>query len=301
MSARGTRRAALLGAALAGVILLVGAGVLRPRSGVAPSAPSVVPRVVALSPAITETLFAIGAGACVVAVDDYSDHPAAVRALPRVGSALRPDHERILAARPTLILGERIRAAREADLARVAPTVLLPWLTLADLAAGTRELGRLTGRAAEADVLATRLSTELSRTPAADAPRVLLVLRYAAGAPTELVYVRRGSAHGAALEAAGARNAVGAERDGVPRLSLERVLEVDPDAVIVLTGAAGAHGDRALIASEWQGLRSLRAVREGRIGAVSGAEAYSNGPRILDLVPRLGAELRALGLTPAPG
>ena len=43
-------------------------------------------RVVSLSPALTEDLFAIGAGPEIVGVDAYSDRPAAARALPRVGS-----------------------------------------------------------------------------------------------------------------------------------------------------------------------------------------------------------------------
>ncbi|MCC6214963.1 MAG: ABC transporter substrate-binding protein [Polyangiaceae bacterium] len=299
MSARPAVGIALVVAAL--VAAIVAAARLGGAGAASPGAVSSTARIVALSPALTETLFAIGAGGQVVAVDDYSEHPEAARALPRVGSALRPDHERIVAARPTLVVGEQIRAAREEELARIARTVLLPWLTVQEIASSTRELGALTGRVPEADALAARLSSELSRRPRPGAPRVLLVLRYAAGAPTDIVYIRRGSVHGAALEAAGAENAVPDDAEGVPRLSLERVLALDPDAILVLTGASGTTADRSVVANEWRHLRSLRAVRDARVGAVPGGEAYSNGPRILDLVGRLAAELRALGVEPTPG
>ena len=53
-------------------------------------------RIVSLVPAITEMLFAIGAGPQVVAVSSYDDFPPEVKSLPRVGALIDPDMERIL-------------------------------------------------------------------------------------------------------------------------------------------------------------------------------------------------------------
>ncbi|MBI3263335.1 MAG: ABC transporter substrate-binding protein, partial [Acidobacteria bacterium] len=55
-------------------------------------------------PALTEMLFAIGAGSHIVAVSTYDDYPADVRKLPKVGALLDPDVERILALRPDLVI-----------------------------------------------------------------------------------------------------------------------------------------------------------------------------------------------------
>src|SRR6202000_1458629 len=49
-------------------------------------------RVVSLSPAITETLFAIGAGAQLVGVSDYWNFPEAAPKLTGKGPALHPNH-----------------------------------------------------------------------------------------------------------------------------------------------------------------------------------------------------------------
>ena len=45
------------------------------------------PRIVSLAPHLTEILFAAGAGARVVGTTEFSDHPEAARAVPRVGDA----------------------------------------------------------------------------------------------------------------------------------------------------------------------------------------------------------------------
>ena len=50
-----------------------------------PVAASQPQRIVSLSPAATEILFAVGAGDKVVAVDEFSDYPAEAKELPKVG------------------------------------------------------------------------------------------------------------------------------------------------------------------------------------------------------------------------
>ena len=57
-------------------------------------------RIVSLSPAATENLFAIGAGSLIVGVSAADDYPPDVRRLPRVGDYGKPAYERILALRP---------------------------------------------------------------------------------------------------------------------------------------------------------------------------------------------------------
>ena len=59
-------------------------------------------RIVSLSPTATETLFAIGAGKQVVAVDDQSDYP---RSAPRTSlSGFTPNVEAVVAYRPDLVV-----------------------------------------------------------------------------------------------------------------------------------------------------------------------------------------------------
>ena len=58
-----------------------------------------------LAPAMTETLFALGAGAEVVGVSQYCDYPPEVVKLPKVGTFLTPNIEAIAGLRPTIVIG----------------------------------------------------------------------------------------------------------------------------------------------------------------------------------------------------
>jgi iron complex transport system substrate-binding protein len=157
-------------------------------------------------------------------------------------------------------------------------------LSVDDVVRSTIELGRLTGHQREATKLALKLQRRLSRPIPPDAPRVLLVLGYAGLGSQQLWFVKRNSIHGKALTAAGARNAIDRDVLGPPTLSPERLMLVDPDAIIVL-----ASGDGEASLQPIRRLTQLSAVRHERIGVINDPAALIPGPRILTLVDKLEA------------
>ena len=142
----------------------------------APASSPSTPRLVSLSPAITEVLFQIGAGAQVVGISDYCKLPLEAGSRPRVGTTLTPSYEALAGLRPTQILGERTMQSPQQALSALAPTTLLPWLTLEDVVASTRQLGQLAGHPEQAEALALQLKGTLSRRAPPKALRVLLVI-----------------------------------------------------------------------------------------------------------------------------
>lgn len=259
---------------------------------VAPQGPT---RIISLIPPITDTLFQLGAQDVVVGRSDYCREPQAVMALPACGTTLHPNLEAIARLQPTLIVGENsVNAARD-QLAGLAPSVFLPWLTRDDVVASTRELGRLTGRQQAADRMADEIAAALPQQAPEKGPRVLLVLPHQGGQLTECWFLRRNSLHGAILHAAGARNAVNEDIAGTPSLSLERVLQLDPDVIIILHSATDLPAtERAQLLADWRSLTGLAAARGGRIGLISGAVAYPAGRNIVRLVDALRAEIDRL-------
>ena len=251
-------------------------------------------RVVSLSPAITETLFAIGAGPQLVGVSDYCDYPEEAKKLPRTGTALTPGYEAIVRLAPTLILCEAAASAPRRELTALGVTKFVPWLSLEDIVAGTRLLGALTSRAAAADALATKLWDGLAVAEAPNGPRVLLVLGEGTGKLSEIYFVRRNSIHGAALRAAGARNAVLGDIAGVPRLSIEELLRLDPDAIIVLVAPSPNGPSDADILHDYRALEPLTARQHDRIAVLKSDEAFTQGPRILTLAEHLKQKLAEL-------
>jgi len=255
-------------------------------------------RLVSLSPAVTETLFAIGAGPEIVGVSDYCDYPEEAKKLPRTGSALTPGYEAIVRLKPSLILCEGAESTPRRELSALGVTKFLPWLSLEDIVASTRLLGALTGHAEHAGELAQKLWQGLAVAEAPNGPRVLAVLGETSGKLSEIYFIKQNSIHGAALRAAGARNAVARDVAGVPRLSIEELLRLDPDAIIVLVSARQGPADQARVLRDYQALEPLTARKNARISLLKSDAAFSNGPRILTLEAALERELSRLFPSP---
>jgi ABC-type Fe3+-hydroxamate transport system substrate-binding protein len=251
-------------------------------------------RLVSLSPAITETLFAIGAGPELVGVSDYCNYPEAAKKLPRTGTALTPNYEAIVRLSPSMILCEAAESTPKRELAALGVTKFLPWLSLEDIVASTRLLGALTSHAPGADVLATNLWDGLAVAEAPNGPRVLVVLGEGTGKLSEIYFIKKNSIHGAALRAAGARNAVAEDVPGVPRLSIEELLRLDPDAIIVLVAPTPDAPSDAQVLHDYEALEPLTAVKNKRVSVLRSDEAFANGPRILTLATHLRQEVSRL-------
>ena len=66
-------------------------------------------RIVSIAPSDTEIVFALGQGARLVAVDDFSDFPAEAKTLPKVGAS-KLNFEQVVAQNPDLVLALSITA-----------------------------------------------------------------------------------------------------------------------------------------------------------------------------------------------
>ncbi len=252
-------------------------------------------RFVSLSPAITETLFAIGAGPAVVGVSDYCHYPNEVERLPHVGSGYTPRYETILSLTPTAVFVEGVNAETSRDLAKVLAVKFLPWLTLEQVMQSTRELGQLTAHEAAAERTARAYEDTMQSRTTAISPRILLVMPHLAGQMREAWFIRRNSIHGRALEAAGAVNAVADDVNGPPHLSLEQVIRLDPDGIIILEDAREIDTN---LAHDWQQLRVLTAVRKNHIQQIAVPGVTIPGPRIIELVLRLSPWVQAWSMVP---
>lgn len=291
------RRAILgsLGALLFSAGAAVGIGRLAAHKSLKASAK----RLVSLSPALTETVLSLGAAEKLVAVSNYCVLPKGMQ-LPRVGSSLTPSYEAIVGVLPSLILCDGSAGAKRNELSAIAPCEILPWLTLVEVVGSIRRIGQLLGQTSAANTLAQRLDERLSRKPPPDGPRVLFLLSYDPDRPAEIWFIKPNSLHGAALEAAGARNVITHDVPGLPRLSVEQLIALDPDQVLILPrpGATVEHRRQQLAA--FGTLVPLRAVKAGRLGIVNGTQSV--GPSILELVDALRDMLRKMaGPRPSSG
>jgi iron complex transport system substrate-binding protein len=262
------------------------------------------PRIVSLVPALTEMLFAIGAGPQVLAVSSYDDYPEQVKTLPRVGALLDPDTERILSMKPDLVLTYGSQQDLRAQLQRAGiGTFDYRHGGLPDIMSTLRRLGRATGHADEAERVARDLEERLEairrRTAGRPKPRALLVfgrepltLRnlYASGA--------RGFLHDM-LELAGGANVFNdVARESVVA-STEMLLTRAPEVIVELhhTGhASPATAQRERDA--WRPLGAIPAVKTGRIHLLFGDHLVVPGPRIAQAAEEIARALHPAAFQP---
>ncbi len=286
MIAFSRRRAIAAGLLLVAVFPLA----CRGRASRPASAAGAPRRVVALAPNLTEIVFALGAGDRLVGVSEYSDYPAAARAVPRVGG-LEVDAEKVAALRPDLVLaiaeGNAQGAVRALEAAGLPVTVtpsgsldaVLQSIRLVAERLGVPEEGRRL-----ADRLAARRQAVRERVAGRPRPAALLLVwpdpPQAAGGETFLNDV---------LTEAGARNLV-ADRRGWPVLSRE-YLATAPVALLVMPDSVEARG-------AWQrafapgGSLSEGAIARARRVSIDEAELTRPGPRVFDALERLAEAAR---------
>src|ERR1700692_2620741 len=124
-----------------------------------------VPRIISLSPHITELLFAAGAGDRIVGVDDASDYPPAVAGIARVGEPAALDVEGLLRLKPTLVVlwDSGTPARRKAELQRLNLHLYVnDQHRLDDSGTTLLEFGRLAGSEPVAAAAARRYQDELA-------------------------------------------------------------------------------------------------------------------------------------------
>src|SRR3954469_18431839 len=131
-------------------------------------------RIISLIPAVTEMLFAIGAGDQVAAVSSFDRYPPAVSKLQRVGALLDPDVERILSLHPDLVVIYASQSNLREQLERAkVPVYVYSHAALADVLTTIRSVGTRVGHAKAADDLAVSIEKRIAavRTRVAGLPR----------------------------------------------------------------------------------------------------------------------------------
>ncbi|MDR3161582.1 MAG: cobalamin-binding protein [Spirochaetaceae bacterium] len=286
-------KAGFLGAAL---VLVLGAGLaaqdnrsfpltMRDAAGRTVTISALPRRIVSLSPAVTEILFAIGAGDRVVGVTEYCNYPPETAKIPKVGgfSGITVNLEQIAVLRPDLV----ILSAFMHD--RLFP--LLERLSILNFAVEPRSfeevyrtietLGALTGREEAARAVVAQMRATIARAGerrgSRERPGVFWEL-----SDEPLMTAGGGTFISEAIYLGGGRNIFEDLAIEWPTVSVEQVLLRRPAWII----AGDDHGksiEPAQLARRpgWQG---IPAVRNGRVATVSADSLYRYGPRLADAV-----------------
>ncbi len=239
-------------------------------------------RIITMLPSHTETLIALGAADKLVAVDKFSNYPAAVvDKLPKVGSAFSPDLEKIVALKPDLILADESKSSKlTAKLEAAGLTVYGgTGQTYNEVFEKIAALGKMVNREANATRLTTQMRGDLNalQQSVLKLPKVSVYYEvdpapYSVG-PNSFI--------GTLVTKAGGKTIIPASLGDFPKIDPELIVKSNPQVMVGLTL------DDAKKRPGWPG---LNAVKAGRV--------YQPTPEERDALsrpgPRLAVALRAL-------
>ena len=243
-------------------------------------------RIVSLSPATTELLFALGAGERVVGRTRWCVDPPEAQQVTSVGDGLNPNIELVVAQRPELVLfyHSAMNDGAIAQLERLGIASASVKLDgLADLRRAAILMGRVTGDSVRADSLVRAFDHDLN---AAAAPESL-------GGPTVLllawdnppIVIGATSFLSEVVTLAGGRNAFADLDRPSATVSIEAIAVRDPDVVLLAGGSEDPDWARR---PEWQ---VVRAVAERKMVSASGTEFSHPSFRAPGAVAQLRAAL----------
>jgi iron complex transport system substrate-binding protein len=229
-------------------------------------------RIVALSPHVTELVYAAGAGSRLVGVSSYSNYPAEAKKLPQVGDSGKADAERVLALQPDLVIGWHSgnSAADLATLERLGiPVYLTEPRRLADIPRLIETIGRLAGSQPEAARVAAGFRAGVAS----------LKRNYGNRRPVSVFYeiwhkplltINGEHLISDVITLCGGRNIFAGAASLTPAVAAESVLAANPEAILASGSLQG-----------WQRFPQLRAVQGGHLFRIDPDLLHRQTPRIL--------------------
>jgi len=245
-------------------------------------------KIVSLTPAVTETLYAVGAGPRVVATDDSSDYPAAAKGLPHVVNFGTVDVEKIVSLSPDLVIAGGAGFTSADAIAKLRdvkiPVLVVSTPSIEGIYKDIELVGTAVGAADQATAITTKMRADMQAiataaqaesAKAATKPRVFYDVGYID--TSGQIY---GPAEGSFLaEMLGLLGVDVITGDKVTyEIPIEKLIERDPQ-VIILGVNAFYHPTPEIIAKR-PGWKALTAVKTGDIRSVNDTEITRPGPRL---------------------
>ena len=243
-------------------------------------------RIVSLGGAVTEIVFALGAGDRVVGVDDSSIYPAAAHRLPKVGYYRGFSIEGVASLNPDVVLASDQAGLPEAleQLRRLGKTVvMLPSAPTVDaLAARIDGVATALGVKAAGDQLVARIREQVAAATQTPGGQNVLLVSSRAG---KLEGAGRETAADAVLRLAGAHNVLAGER-GYKALSAEGAVSLKPDVIVTTRMSVTASGGLDAFLAQ-PGIAVTPAAKSRRVVVMDDLLLLGFGPRLPEALKAL--------------
>ena len=255
------------------------------------SVPAAPKRIVSLSPAATEILYALGAQSSLVAVDKNADYPDDAKNFATKADAYEPNVEAITGLAPDLVIVASDTGGIVAKLDELKLPVLFGDIdtsvkTVDDVMAQITLMGKVTGTTDKASALVASLHTRVKKVEdkLADVPATSLMKVYHELDST-FYSASNGTFVGDLYRLLKLRNIAG-DGNGVayPQLTQEAIIAANPSVIVLADEEFGVTVDSVKARPGWS---AIDAVKNDKIVAVNASVISRPGPRIVDALETL--------------
>ena len=193
-------------------------------------------RIITLSPAITEIIFALGHGDELVGVSDYSVYPKAAATLTKVGGYSQPNLEKIISLNPTLVITQSYQSTLRAQLEQFGiVTLSVTLVQLEDIKQAITTIAQHLHATSDSKKLIAAINDAEKNVPKAKSdPSVLIVFGAKADLRNGIYIAGHQLFFDDIITLCGAHNAFTSDFTGQPSLTLEGVISLNPDIIIIL-------------------------------------------------------------------
>ena len=239
-------------------------------------------RIISLAPSITEILFALNLDDRLIGATQFSDYPEKAKLLPKVGSYVNLDIEKIVSLEPDLCLATKDGNPKEIidvlDALRI-PVYAVDPRNLEKVMETVLEIGALLDAEKQADRVVSDMRKRINRVKnrvktAAKRPKVFYQIGIA-----PIVSAGTNTLIHELIELAGGENLAKGPVP-YPRYSHEQILALAPDIFIITSMARGEVFER--VKSEWCQWPEMPAVKHHRILLVDSNLLDRPTPRLVD-------------------
>jgi iron complex transport system substrate-binding protein len=239
-------------------------------------------RIIALAPSITEIIFALGQQDRLKGTTQFSNYPAEAAKLPKVGSYVRLDLERIVALNPDLCIA--IKDGNPKGIIDRLQSLNIPVFAvnprnLESMMQTIQKIGSILNASQKANTLVKDMRSRIQQVDALVSridrrPRVFIQI----GISPIISAGRNTFIHELVVRAGGINVAAG--NSAYPHFSREQVFALAPDVLIITSMARSGAFEKAK--ADWNRLSHMPAVREKRIYTVNSDVFDRPSPRLLD-------------------
>ncbi|CAM2984906.1 ABC transporter substrate-binding protein [Paenibacillus sediminis] len=242
-------------------------------------------RIVSVSPAETEALFAIGLKDEIVGVSDYDDYPEAVKEKPKMGGIEKPNVEAIIAAEPDIVFTGISMSEESVKKLRDLGIVIFKTnpKTIEDVMNNIQLFGQITDHQQEAKAVVDKMKQQLTQVTEAvksvpNDEKKKVYIEFAPGWT-----VGKGEFMDEIIKLAGGVN-IASDLQGWSEINEENIIKANPDVILYANGVIDTESKKALdqIIKGRSGWDQINAIQNNQVIGLDQNLLSRPGPRVTE-------------------